>query len=77
MLTGETPFYDDSVLQVYHKIENYQKCLCFDGYEGITVSADAQDLVRGMIQEQSSRLGAGGVAEIMNHRWFNGTDWDQ
>ena len=26
MLTGETPFYDESVLQVYHKITNYQVC---------------------------------------------------
>jgi serine/threonine protein kinase len=24
MLTGETPFYDESVLQVYHKIKNHE-----------------------------------------------------
>lgn len=24
MLTGETPFYDESVLQVYHKVKNHQ-----------------------------------------------------
>lgn len=26
MLTGETPFYDESVLQVYHKVKNHQVC---------------------------------------------------
>jgi serine/threonine protein kinase len=27
MLTGETPFYGESVLQVYHKIKNHEVCL--------------------------------------------------
>eukprot|EP01134_Creolimax_fragrantissima_P006655 CFRG6655T1 len=77
MLTGETPFYDDSVLHVYHNIENYKTSLRFDSYEDVTVSPEAQDLVRSLIKDQDSRLGRGGVAEIMNHEWFTGVEWNQ
>ena len=28
-----------------------------------------------LIRKQNKRLGAGGIKELMNHKWFNGYDW--
>lgn len=76
-LTGEPPFAADSPEMVFRRILNDSN-LYFDEEDGI--SKDAQDLIAQLlIKDPSNRIGnrARGVAEIKQHPFFAGMDWDK
>lgn len=73
MLTGQTPFYDDSTQAMYEKI--VAGIFPFPAH----VSPDARDLVkRFLVKKPTKRLGviSGGVKLIKEHPFFSGFDWD-
>eukprot|EP00455_Lapot_gusevi_P041130 TRINITY_DN473_c0_g1_i13.p1 TRINITY_DN473_c0_g1~~TRINITY_DN473_c0_g1_i13.p1 ORF type:complete len:798 (+),score=264.44 TRINITY_DN473_c0_g1_i13:86-2395(+) len=73
MLVGEPPFFDEEIMQTYQKIISVS--IEFPDY----LSEAAVDLIRHLLNPKpSKRLGAGkhGAADIKNHAWFNGFDWD-
>lgn len=72
MLVGETPFFDDDIMQTYQKIINCK--LKFPEF----VSPLAQSFITGLLQPKiAKRLGCShsGAAEIKAHPWFDGFDW--
>ncbi|ADM11810.1 cAMP-dependent Ser/Thr protein kinase subunit alpha [Encephalitozoon intestinalis ATCC 50506] len=72
MLCGDPPFYDASADTIYHKILECQ--IVFPHY----VSPVARSLISGLLDKsRTTRLGAKGIFEIMNHPFFKGLDWGE
>lgn len=72
MLTGLPPFYDTNVQRMYHKI--LHEPLRFPKAEGRTVSEEAKDILRGLLERKvSSRLGSGptDATELKRSRYFS------
>ncbi|KAM0675097.1 hypothetical protein GVAV_001437 [Gurleya vavrai] len=72
MAIGIPPYYADSALQIYEKIiKNDYKVPSY-------VQPDLADLICSLlVKNKESRLGyKNGVSDIMNHRFFIGTDWE-
>ncbi|KAF1329898.1 Agc/pdk1 protein kinase, partial [Globisporangium splendens] len=78
MLTGRTPFVAENDYLTFQVIINHSS-ETFEFPE--SVPEDAQDLIRKLlIQEPSERIGASqdeaGYAELKNHPFFDGIEWD-
>eukprot|EP00126_Sphaerothecum_destruens_P001258 Sdes_comp13713_c0_seq1m3281 len=71
MLYGETPFYDESLLQMYKNIQNFQTSLKFP--PEIQISLPAKNLITQLLTSREKRLG---IQEIMRHPFFAGIDFD-
>eukprot|EP00824_Muranothrix_gubernata_P022453 TRINITY_DN5434_c0_g2_i3.p1 TRINITY_DN5434_c0_g2~~TRINITY_DN5434_c0_g2_i3.p1 ORF type:complete len:507 (+),score=104.96 TRINITY_DN5434_c0_g2_i3:123-1643(+) len=76
MLVGYPPFYSDDPLVTCRKIINYKDHLRFPA--DAKLSCEAKDLITQLICEAPTRLGSGprGVADIQNHPFFKGIDWN-
>ncbi|GAB9476255.1 Agc/pdk1 protein kinase [Globisporangium polare] len=78
MLTGRTPFVAENDYLTFQVIVNHSN----DKFEfPASVPEDTQDLIRRLlIQEPEERIGASqdevGYAELKNHPFFNGVEWD-
>lgn len=73
MLFGYPPFYDDSPFRTYEKI--VQQRLPFPK----TIDPLAKDLIRKLLRkDKTQRLGClrGGTADVKNHPFFKGVNWD-
>lgn len=73
LLAGYPPFFADSPLEIYEKILTGK--FAFPPH----VDFVAKDLIRRLLTaDLSKRLGnlKDGAADIKNHRWFEGVDWD-
>eukprot|EP01115_Flamella_aegyptia_P005059 TRINITY_DN2149_c0_g1_i2.p1 TRINITY_DN2149_c0_g1~~TRINITY_DN2149_c0_g1_i2.p1 ORF type:complete len:309 (+),score=81.45 TRINITY_DN2149_c0_g1_i2:500-1426(+) len=71
MLTGLPPFYSQNINIMYQKILNGE--LRFPSY----ISAEAKDLLEGLLdRDPASRLGSD-MEVIKNHPFFAGIDWDK
>ncbi|KJE92745.1 AGC/DMPK/GEK protein kinase [Capsaspora owczarzaki ATCC 30864] len=73
MLVGETPFYADSVLELYKNIKNYKSSLHFPN--DVPLSDHAKDLIRRLCTGRDDRIGSLGVDEIMEHPFFADISW--
>lgn len=70
MLCGNPPFYDLNTDAVYRKI--LEAKVVFPQY----VTPAARDLILGLLdRNRTSRLGFGGIGEIMRHPFFADVDW--
>lgn len=74
MLTGYTPFYDETTNEMYRKIMS--EPLHFPG-DSIVPPAAKDILTRLLSRSPIERLGANGSAEIKAHPFFNGIDWER
>lgn len=74
MLVGYPPFYSEDPSVTCQKIMHWKKTLHIPAEAGL--SAEASDLIRKLIRDQSERLGSSGVAEIMSHPFFAGINWE-
>ena len=75
MLIGTTPFYEINDDDIPHSITN--KSVIFPQVEQheIEVSMIAQDFILRLLDKcTSSRLGAQGYKEVLEHPFFNGLD---
>uniref|UniRef100_A0A1I7Y6Q3 non-specific serine/threonine protein kinase n=2 Tax=Steinernema glaseri TaxID=37863 RepID=A0A1I7Y6Q3_9BILA len=73
LLVGTAPFYDDSIMQCYWKIQNHATSLSFPG--DVAISDNAKDLIRKLLAEKTLRLGREGVDEIKKHPFFRNDQW--
>ena len=74
MLASYPPFYDEDPMRTYAKI--MRGTVSYPSH----FSKHAVSLIAGLLQSKPTRrLGAlkGGVAEIKQHAWFDGFDWDK
>jgi len=75
-LVGITPFYGDSMEEIFQNI--LAKQIMWPSPEDDNpVPEDAKDLITKLLAfEPSDRLGANGVEEIKQHPWFAGIEWE-
>eukprot|EP00299_Pterocystis_sp_00344_P007850 c2731_g1_i1.p1 GENE.c2731_g1_i1~~c2731_g1_i1.p1 ORF type:complete len:521 (+),score=122.44 c2731_g1_i1:52-1563(+) len=75
MAMGYPPFSADDPMLTCRKILCWKDTLRFP--EDANISAEAKDLILRLVCDRTNRLGsARGVAEIKEHPFFNGVDWD-
>lgn len=74
MLVGYPPFFDEHPFRIYEKILEGKIDWPKSGMD-----ANAKDLIKKLLsRDVTSRLGSlkQGVADVKQHRWFRGVDWD-
>ena len=73
MLVGETPFYADSLVATYAKIMDHKRSLVFPS--DLTISAEAQDLIRRFLTDADNRIGRNGCDDVKAHPFFKNEQW--
>lgn len=73
MLVGYPPFFSDEPASTCQKIINWRKTLVIP--VEARLSHSAEDLIRKLMNDATTRLGINGVAEIKCHPFFAGIDW--
>ena len=68
MLTGDTPFYADSLVGTYAKIMDHKNNLVFP--DDCEISNEAKSLICGFLTDRLDRLGRNNVDEIKQHPFF-------
>ena len=68
MLTGDTPFYAESLAGTYGKIMDHKNNLIFP--DDIEISDEAKSLICGFLSDRLDRLGRKSVEEIKQHAFF-------
>eukprot|EP00055_Hartaetosiga_balthica_P013756 m.72047 g.72047 ORF g.72047 m.72047 type:complete len:1349 (-) comp8367_c0_seq4:454-4500(-) len=71
---GENPFYDESLLRMYSKIQNH-KPEKLEFPEDTKVSKEAKDLIKKLLVRREKRLGRKDISQIKAHPFFKGIDW--
>jgi serine/threonine kinase 38 len=74
MLIGYAPFCSKDTSEVCQKILNWEKYLKFP--KKISISDEAKDLIKKLINSSNKRLGKNGVDEIKKHKFFDNLDWE-
>ena len=74
MLVGYAPFCSKETSEVCYKVLNWKKY--FKIPSEVKISPEAEDLIMKLINNPNKRLGKNGAAEIKNHPFFKGFDWD-
>ncbi|KAI6225757.1 hypothetical protein M3Y95_00730800 [Aphelenchoides besseyi] len=74
MLFGDPPFYADSLVNTYARIQNFEKELKFP--TDIEISSAARDIIKRFLSAAHSRLGAHGAAEVRAHPFFKNDKWN-
>ena len=75
MLTGETPFYSETLVGTYSKIMDHENSLQFP--DDVELSDAAKDLIRKLCCRGDRRLGRHGIQDFKDHPFFAGIDWDK
>lgn len=73
MISGDTPFYADSLVGTYGKIMDHKNSLSFP--PDIEISENAKSLIRAFLTDRQVRLGRNGIDEIKQHPFFQNSDW--
>jgi len=68
LLTGELPFYAESLVGTYGKIMDHKNNLIFP--DEAEISDEAKSLIRGFLADRLDRLGRESVEEIKQHAFF-------
>jgi len=71
MVFGQTPFSADQLTTTYYNIMNYKATLEFSEDSG--VSQSYCDLVRGLLDDATSRLGH---EQLLKHPFFSSVNWN-
>ncbi|KAK9332771.1 kinase-like domain-containing protein [Lipomyces doorenjongii] len=74
MLTGYTPFYDQTPMRTYEKVLQCE--VRYPNY----ILPEARDLLSNLVtRDLTRRLGnlVNGSADVKNHPWFGEVDWDR
>lgn len=78
MLCGDPPFYAESLVETYNKIQQHETSLQLEFPEdsGIALSGDAKHLLRNLLCKRDQRLGQHGVEDFRQHPFFDRIDWE-
>lgn len=71
LLTGELPFYSQSLMQTYNNIQNHSKHLKLDEYT--ILSCEAKDLLSKLLCDAKIRIN---LEDVKKHAFFREIDWD-
>jgi serine/threonine kinase 38 len=74
MVVGYPPFYSEEPKTTCQKIINWKRT--FRVPREANISKEAADLIYRLVCDKESRLGGNGAAEIKEHPYFRGIDWD-
>ena len=74
MLVGYAPFCSKDTSEVCYKILNWKKF--FEIPDKISLSKEAEDLIKKLINNPNKRLGKNGADEIKKHPFFKDLNWD-
>ena len=74
MMIGYPPFFSESSTETCKKILDWKNTLNIRPEANI--SKEAEDILRKLINDPESRLGANGADEIKCHPFFKGIDWN-
>ena len=74
MMIGYPPFFSESSTETCKKILDWKNTLNIRPEANI--SREAEDILRKLINDPESRLGANGADEIKSHPFFKGIDWN-
>jgi serine/threonine kinase 38 len=74
MMIGYPPFFSESSTETCKKILDWKNTLNIRPEANI--SKEAEDILRKLINEPETRLGANGADEVKNHPFFRGIDWN-
>ena len=74
MLVGYPPFFSDEPSVTCQKILHWKKTLTIP--PEVNLSPEATDILKRFMCDADDRLGTKGTAEIKNHPFFRGLDWD-
>ncbi|THH16333.1 hypothetical protein EW146_g4295 [Bondarzewia mesenterica] len=74
MAYGVAPFFASDIRHTYMKIMDHKRSLKFKCDPPISESLE--DLMRLLLTDRETRLGRTGAAEIMNHPFFDGVEWE-
>ena len=75
MMIGYPPFFSESSTETCKKILDWKKTLNIRPEANI--SKEAEDILRKLINDPETRLGANGADEIKSHPFFKGIDWNR
>ncbi|KAI1733823.1 serine/threonine protein kinase, AGC family COT1 [Xylaria scruposa] len=73
-LVGWAPFASQNDYDTYRKIVHWRQAFYFP--DDITLSREAENLIRSLIRNTEDRLGRGGAHEIKAHSFFRGVNFD-
>ncbi|CAD5234748.1 unnamed protein product [Bursaphelenchus xylophilus] len=76
MLVGEAPFYADSLMRTYQRIQNYETELSYPDDIGNQISNTTKDLIRKLLSGADVRLGRNGATEVKSHLFFQNSQWN-
>lgn len=74
MLVGYPPFYSDDPMTTCRKIVYWKTFLRFP--PEVQMSPEAKDLIQRLLTDADNRLGTNGAAEVKEHPFFQGLDFD-
>ncbi|OWZ21121.1 AGC/AKT protein kinase [Phytophthora megakarya] len=72
MSVGKSPFYDNNIEKMYHKIQNDP--LVFPSKPLLTDELKA--ILRGFLQKDPTKRLGTNISDILEHPYFRGIDWD-
>ena len=72
-MVGWPPFCAEETNETYRKIVDWQRYLHFPS--DAQLSHDSESFMRGLINDETQRLGRFGATEIKSHTFFKGVDW--
>jgi len=77
-LTGSTPFYANTVKEIFENVWNWRKMLTLPKNESEEplISAAAWDLIKRLLCPRGVRLGRHNFNEVKSLAFFNGVDWN-
>ncbi|KAJ8554923.1 hypothetical protein ON010_g9561 [Phytophthora cinnamomi] len=72
MSVGKSPFYDNNIEKMYHKIQNDP--LVFPSKPVLT--DELKSILRGFLQKDPTKRLGTNISDILEHPFFRGIDWD-
>lgn len=72
MSVGKSPFYDNNIEKMYHKIQNDP--LVFPSKPVLT--DELKSILRGFLQKDPTKRLGTNISDILAHPYFGGIDWD-
>ncbi|KAE9133721.1 hypothetical protein PF010_g2722 [Phytophthora fragariae] len=72
MSVGKSPFYDNNIEKMYHKIQN--DTLVFPSKPVLT--DELRSILRGFLQKDPTKRLGTNISDILQHPFFRGIDWD-
>ncbi|RLN27394.1 hypothetical protein BBJ28_00023549, partial [Nothophytophthora sp. Chile5] len=72
MSVGKSPFYDNNIEKMYHKIQN--DTLAFPAKP--VLSDELKSILQGFLQKDPTKRLGTNISDILAHPYFRGIDWD-